>query len=129
MNPGQVPIITADQPVCTLGKQMQWLYLHEFGNIIWMMGSLHVEIIFLNIIGTRLDGNGWSDLYEKSGINTFGRVRSFLKGSHVKRNHYAQQITLVALVKLAHHTYLEKDYSCYDDWKKSVVESSNTAFY
>ena len=94
-----------------------------------MMGSLHVEIIFLNIIGTRLDGSGWSDLYEKSGINTFGRVRSFLKGSHVKRNHYAQQITLVALVKLAHHTYLEKDYSCYDDWKKSVVESSNTAFY
>ena len=64
-----------------------------------------------------------------SGINTSGRVNSFLKESHVKRSRYAHQITLAALVKLAHQAYLETVYSCYDDWKKSVMEPSNTAFY
>ena len=109
------------------GKQVQWLYSHEFGNIIWMIGPLHIELIFLNTMGTWLDGGDWSDLYEKSGINTSGRTNSFLKGSHVKRNRYAQK-TLAALVKLAHEAYLELDHSCYDDWKKLVMESSNTAF-
>ena len=65
------------------GKQVQWLYSHEFGNIIWMIGPLHIELIFLNTMGTWLDGGDWSDLYEKSGINTSGRTNSFLKGSHV----------------------------------------------
>ena len=50
-NPGQVPVLTADQPVYALGKQVQWLYPNEFGNIIWMMGPLHIEM-FVNIIGT-----------------------------------------------------------------------------
>ena len=33
------------------------------------------------------------------------------------------------MIKLAHHAYLEKDYICYEYWKKPVGESSNTAFY
>ena len=115
-------IITADQPVYALGKQVQWLYPHEFGKIIWMIGPLHTDM-FLNIIGAWLDGSGWNDLYEKSEINTSGKVNSFLKESHVKRRRYAQQITLAALVKVAHQAYLETDYSCYNDWKKSVMES------
>ena len=112
-----------------LGKQVQWLYPHEFGNIIWMMVPLRIEMMFLNIIDTWLDRSGWSDLYEKSGIKTFGRVNSFLKGNHVKQSCNAQQIILAALVKLAHQAHLETDYSCYDDWMKSVIEFSNTAFY
>ena len=102
LNPGQVPIINAGQLVYALGKQVQWLYPHEFGNIIWMMGPLNIEMLFLNNIGTCLDGSGWSDLYEESGINTSGSASSFLKGSHFKRSRYAQQITLAALIKLAY---------------------------
>ena len=52
LNPDQVPIITADQPVYALVKQVQWLYPHVFGNIIWMMGPLHIEMMLLNIMGT-----------------------------------------------------------------------------
>ena len=84
---------------------------------------MHIGIIFLNIIGTWLDGSGWSDIYEKSRVNTSWRVTSFLKRIHVKRSRYAQQITPPALVNIAHQAYLETDYSCYDDWKKLVMES------
>ena len=74
LNLDQVPIITADQPVCALGRQVQWLYPHEFLQ-------------------------------------------------------YYLQITLAAWVKLVHQVYLKTDYSCYDDWKKSVMESSNTFLF
>ena len=58
LNPGQVPIISADQPVYPIGKQVQWLCPHEFGNITWMKGSLHIEAMFLNIIGSWFDKSG-----------------------------------------------------------------------
>ena len=31
LNPGQVPIMTADQPVYALGKQIQWVYPNKYG--------------------------------------------------------------------------------------------------
>ena len=49
-----------------------------------MMGPLHIGMMFLNIIGTRLGGSGLNNLYGKSGINISGRGSSFFKGSHVK---------------------------------------------
>ena len=55
LNPSQVSIITADPLVYALGKHVQWLYPHEFGNAIWMMRPLHIEMMFLNINGTWLD--------------------------------------------------------------------------
>ena len=45
LNPGQIPVITADQPVCALGKQIQWKYPEKLGNKIWMMGPPHVEML------------------------------------------------------------------------------------
>ena len=38
------------------GKQVQWLYQHGFDNIVWM-GPLDIEMMFLNIIGTWVDGS------------------------------------------------------------------------
>ena len=50
LSPGQSPVITGDQPVYTLGKQMQWMYPDEFKIVIWMMGPLHIEIAFMAVL-------------------------------------------------------------------------------
>ena len=34
VNPGQIPIITADQPVYALLIQIQWQYSSDFGEVI-----------------------------------------------------------------------------------------------
>ena len=34
VNPGQIPIITADQPVYALLIQIQWKYSSDFGEVI-----------------------------------------------------------------------------------------------
>ena len=53
-------VITADQPVCASGKQVQWLYPDEFGDhkVLMIIGPLHIEIDFLNLLGNWLETNG-----------------------------------------------------------------------
>ena len=45
LNPGQTPVIGADQPLYTLAKQIQWKFpavLGE-GKYVILMGALHIE--------------------------------------------------------------------------------------
>ena len=36
LNPGQTSVLTGDQPVHALGKQVQWMFPDELSNIVWM---------------------------------------------------------------------------------------------
>ena len=59
-NPTQPIVLTADQPVYSLGKQVQWIYPEMYGEdqVVMMMGGLHIEMAFLNTIGDWLEGSG-----------------------------------------------------------------------
>ena len=106
INPSQCPMITADQPVYTLGKQIQWLYPDQYGEdkLVMMMGALHIEMAFLNAIGDWLEGSGWTDMLVKANISTPG-ANSFLSGRHVKRSRYAHQVTCAGLHLLCMDAY------------------------
>ncbi len=58
VNPSQIPVITADQPVYAIAKQVQWRYLNSYGEdkVFIMMGALHIEMCFLSAIG---DWKSW----------------------------------------------------------------------
>ena len=86
LSPGQSSVITGDQPVYTLRKQMQWMYPDKFKNVIWMMGPLHKEMAFMVVIGDWLAESGWDTIFVKSNINTAGRAQSFSWGNKVKRS-------------------------------------------
>ena len=62
LNPGQVPVITCDQPLYTLAKQIQWTWpaTHGEKQFVVMFGGLHIEmtalkhlVIFLKTVGGR----------------------------------------------------------------------------
>ena len=59
LNPGQKVIIIADQPVYALGKQVQRAYNEKYDNVLFMLGPLHIEMAFLNVIGDWVEGSGW----------------------------------------------------------------------
>ena len=58
VNPGQPVVITADQPVYALRKQLQWIFPDEFRNFLWMLGPLYIEQNFIKAIGDWLEGSG-----------------------------------------------------------------------
>ena len=51
LNPGQVPILTADQPLFALAKQIQWTWPNQFGESLFviMFGGLHIEMAILKV--------------------------------------------------------------------------------
>ena len=87
LNPSQKQVvITGDQPVYALGKQVQWLYPDQYEDILWMMGPLHIEMAFLHAIGNWLSESGWTDMFERARITTTGRIESFFICQQSKTN-------------------------------------------
>ena len=129
LNPGQQPAIAADQPAYPLCKQILWLYPTEFGQIFWMLGALHIEMMHLCVIGDWLDDSGLKDIYEQSGLSTLGKINSFLKRALIKRSWYDYQVTLVALSKLSQDAFDKSNYNDYSEWKVSTMRSSENAFF
>ena len=129
LNPQQRPVITADQPVYALCKQVQLMCPKEFGAFFCKMGDLHIEMAFMSVIGDWLEGSGWRDVYSLSGISTPGRIDSFLKSSHVKRTRYAHQVTLSVLLQLQRSALQCSEQSTYEEWKSKKMDDSVTALY
>ena len=112
-------MITADQPVYTLGKQIQWLYPDQYGEdkLAMMMGALHVEMFFLNAIGDWLEGSGWADVLVKAEISTPGRADSLLLGRNVERSRYAHQTTCTGLHLLCMDANKRSQCNCpFSEW-------------
>jgi hypothetical protein len=56
LNPDQTPIITADQPLVVLAKQIQWEWDTECGETKYVVifGGLHIEMACFKLLGDLL---------------------------------------------------------------------------
>ena len=57
LNPGQCPVITFDQPLFALAKQIQFMWPEDYGEhkLVIMFGGLHIEMVTLKMLGNWLD--------------------------------------------------------------------------
>ena len=76
LNPGQVPIITSDQPLYTIAKEIQWSWptTHGEDHFVVMFGGLHIEMAALKTLGDLLEGSGWSGALVQASVATPGRA-------------------------------------------------------
>ena len=53
LNPEQTPVITFDQPLFALAKQIQWKWPETYGEdkFVVMFGGLHIEMAALKTLG------------------------------------------------------------------------------
>jgi len=60
-NPGQTPVVTFDQPLFALAKQIQWKWPEEYDEqkFVVVFGGLHIEMAALKTLGDWLQGSGW----------------------------------------------------------------------
>ena len=99
LNPCQTPVLTFDQPLFTLAKEIQWTWPDEYGEekVVIMFGGLHIETAALKTVGDWLDGSGWVQALVQAEIATVGTGDSLLKAAHVVRTRRAHQVTAAAL--------------------------------
>ncbi len=50
---GQTPVMTVDQPLYAIAKEIQWKKVDELGEhcFVVMMGDLHIEMTFMKCLG------------------------------------------------------------------------------
>jgi len=104
--PGQTPVVTYDQPLFALAKQIQWKWPQEYGEkkFVVLLGGLHIEMAALKTIGEWLQESGWVQALVQAEITSAGTADSFLQASHVSQTRRAQ-VTAAALYTLQQHAY------------------------
>ena len=106
LNPGQTPVIAADQPLYALAKQIQWQW-PDYGEdkLIITFGGLHIEMAALRSLRSLLENSGWTDAIAEAGVASSGTAKSFLTVSSVTRTSVAHHITVCSLYKLMKEAY------------------------
>ena len=72
-------VLTADQPVYAIGKQVQCLYTDEYCDhkVLLMIGPLHIKMNFLNLLGNWLESSGWTESLVETKITSPGKQNLF----------------------------------------------------
>lgn len=135
INPGQIPVMTFDQPLFALAKFVQWKWPEVFGEsrFLVMFGGLHIEMALWNTIGDFMEGSGWTAALTEAGVASAGKADSFLKASHLTRTRRAHQVTLLALAKLQHEAWQafissspEAGEASFEIWRQNMICKSPT---
>ena len=109
LNPSQVPVIAADQPIYSVAKQIQWYWPGQYGEdrLVIMCGGLHIELAALRSIGTLLRDSGWAGALFEAGVASSGTAKSFMSAASITRTHQAHQVTVSSLYKLLKSAYAD----------------------
>ena len=109
LNPGQIPVITLDQPLYVIAKTVQWAFPRDSrrGQVCAADGGLHIEKAAFTLPGDLLEGSGWVEVLTEAGIFTSGVADSCLTAIHIKRTRYAHEVTAVVLYAIMMKQYTE----------------------
>ena len=119
LNQDQVPVVTVDQPLFAIAKQIQWQWPETFGKdkFIVILGGIHIEMAAFKAIGHLLKESGWTAVLTEAGIAFSGTAESFLTASSVTKTRFAHQVTDCALYKMLQ--------CAYDQYKNENSSDSN----
>ena len=96
LNPGQTPVIVADQPLFTVMKKLQRRYPETVGEhkMVIMLGAMHIEKMLWEVNGSWFEGSGWKTAVTNSRVASSGVVDSFIGVSHLTRTRYMHQVSI-----------------------------------
>ncbi|XP_045131595.1 uncharacterized protein LOC123516404 [Portunus trituberculatus] len=109
VNPGQVPVITVDQPLFAICKEIQWTWPEKYGEakFVMVLGGLHTEMATMKVLGDWLEDSGWVEALVQAKVASPGTADSFLKAAHVTRTRHVHQVTACCLHILMKKAYLQ----------------------
>ena len=121
LNPGQIPVITFDQPLFALAKLVQWHFpaTQGEGQYVAMLGGLHTEMALWNVLRDLLEGSGWTSALSKAEVSSAGTAQSMSNAAHLTRTRHVHHVTLLTLHILQGEAFL----SCIG-WRLQMIAKS-----
>ena len=129
VNSGQIPVLTADQPLYAIAKKnFRWTWPEKYGETQYnlMVGGLHIEMAMLSVIGEWLDGSGWTCAMTVANVTTEGRAIGLQRGLHISKHQWAHQVTAAALFQLLNRSYTEYNARTahnFEEWCKYMAST------
>ena len=103
ISPRQIPVITLDQPLFAIAKQIQWNWPASHGENQFVITSKWLYSKFFS--GNWLDGSGWTSVIVDAGVTSTDVADSFIKASHLTGTRRVHQITAASLYILQQRAY------------------------
>jgi len=102
LNLRQTSVLTMDQPLYALAKQLQWWFPNLYGEdkYVIILGGLPTAMAALRTIGDIIDRSGWTDALTQEDTASADPCEGFLHASHVTKTCKAHQVTAAALYQL-----------------------------
>lgn len=109
LNPGEIPVLAADQPPYPLAKEVQWTWPDTYGedHFMIMLGGLHIEMVILKFLRDWMEDSGWTNALIQADIASSGTAKSFIHPSHVTKTRNAHHVTDASLYTLFQQGYSE----------------------
>ena len=106
LNPGQIPVDTANQPIFALTKELMIRFPDKLGpnKYFCLFGSLHIETALLIICGRVIRGNGLDEFIYTCSLSIVG-ADSLVTVNNIKRASYCLQFeacVIYSKLKQAH---------------------------
>ena len=108
-NPGEIPWVTADQPLYALFKTIQWRFPETHGEqlIVAVLGAMHTEKAAWTCVGQVEDGSGSSAIMAEAGVTSFGVAESCLHCAHISRSRYLNTVSACVLYIMLRDSFQE----------------------
>ena len=102
LNPGQITVGCADQPLYALKKQIQWLCPERFKDYYFcFLGGLHIEHTALLCIGQLLKGTVLETIITSASLDTIGLANAVCDVNDIKKARYTLQVTATCLIQFS----------------------------
>ena len=108
-NPGEIPWVTADQPLYALFKTIQWRFPETHGEqlIVAVLGAMHTEKAAWTCVRQVEDGSGSSAIMAEADVTTFGVAESCRHCAHISRSRYLNTVSACVLYIMLRDSFQE----------------------
>ena len=106
LNPGQTLVVTFDQALYAIAKQIQWKWSDLYGDkFVIMFGGLHIEIPAFKVLAEWLEASGWTHALTQANIASSDRYCRLLSVTKIRRAHQITACSLYILLQAAYKEY------------------------
>lgn len=132
LNPGQIAVLTCDQPLYILCKKLQLIQDQQLSmsKIFLLMGQFHVEKELLTVHGNVIEGTGLSSVLDSAGLSLKAVGSCLVNVSFVTRTRYILQATTIALHSMLQDAFDQDGAEDRESWiKEKSAGNSNFNFW
>ena len=100
---------TFDLGVCMKAYPLIWSLPYNFDRHIVLIGTFHLIMGYLNMMGKKMDGSGFSDILLEANLTSSGSITGVLSGKNYSRAVRCHKVLFESLNRLVIRKFLEEE--------------------